>query len=37
MGPTIGSARHIGYGSLKLSRDCVHIVRYRIRGREAEE
>ena len=30
-------ASHIGHGSLKLSRDCVHIVGYGIRGGEAEE
>ena len=36
-GPDTGSAQGIGYGTLKLSRDCVHIVRYGIGGREAEE
>ena len=35
--PTTGSAQDIGDGGLKLSRDCVHIVRYGIRGSEAEE
>ena len=35
--PTTGSAQDIGDGGLKLSRDCVHIVRYCILGREAEE